>query len=333
MSFYHTWFLLFVPIVFLLGYFIKNRKRDYGFRFSSANIFPKAGKSARIALSSNLIYIRCISLALLFLALARPQTPVADSLRRGDAVDIILTIDVSESMLAEDFMESGRRKSRIGVVKDVIPDFIVSRKNDRLGTVVFATRAFVASPLTFNHDWLLERVRDIEIGIVDGRRTAIGSGIATSLNRLRNSQAKSKVIILLTDGRNNAGEIAPETASAIAKTLGIKIYTIGVGTYGAAPFPIRDKAGNATGYSSIKADIDEALLKNISSETGARYFRASDTASLKKVYKDIDDMEKAHIEEKAYDEYNELFSGFLIAGLLILLFEIVLSNTLCRRIP
>jgi Ca-activated chloride channel homolog len=333
MSFYHPLFLLFIPVVFLSGYFIKNRKRNYGFRFSSVVLFPKTGKSARIALSSNLIYIRCMSLALLILALARPQTPVEDSLRRGDAVDIILTIDVSESMLAEDFMEGGRRKSRIEVVKDVIPDFIVSRKNDRLGIVVFATRAFVASPLTFNHDWLLERVRNLEIGIVDGRRTAIGSGIAASLNRLRNSQARSKVIVLLTDGRNNAGEITPETVSAIAKTLDIKIYTIGVGTYGSVPFPIRDNAGNTIGYDSIKTDIDEALLGKISYETGARYFRASDTASLKKVYREIDNMEKARIEEKAYDEYNELFSGFLIAGLLMLLFEIVLSNTLWRRIP
>jgi Ca-activated chloride channel homolog len=333
MSFYHPWFLSFIPVIFLLGYFIKNRKKDSGFRFSSANLFSGTGKSIRTALSSNLVYIRCIALSLLFLALARPQTPVEDSLRRGDAIDIILTIDLSDSMLAEDFMEGGRRKSRIDVVKSVIPDFILSRKNDRLGMVVFATRAFVASPLTFNHDWLLERVQNIEIGIIDGRRTAIGSGIAVSLNRLKNSQAKSRVIVLLTDGRNNAGEITPETASDIARALGIKVYTVGVGTYGHVPFPIRDKAGNVVGYDSIKTDIDEALLGKIAYETGARYFRVSDTASLKKVYREIDNMEKALIEEKAYDEYNELFSGFLIAGLLMLLFEIILSNTLWRRIP
>lgn len=333
MSFYSPWFLAFIPLVFVLGYIVKNKKRAFGFCFSSLNLFSNKTKTLKVVLSSNLIYLRCTALALLFLALARPQSPVQDSIRRGDAIDIILTVDVSESMLAEDFGINEKRKSRIDAVKEVLPGFISSRKNDRLGMVVFASRAFIASPLTFNHEWLLERVDNLRIGIVDGRRTAIGSGIAASLNRLKGSRAKSKVIILLTDGRNNAGEITPETAAAIAAALDVKIYTIGVGTYGAVPFPIRDKSGNVIGYESIKTDIDEVLLGKIASETGARYFRVPDPASLKKVYKEIDRMERVYIEEKAYDEYNELFSCFLIAGLLILLLETGLSNTILRRIP
>jgi len=332
MSFYHPWFLLFIPVVFLLGYFIKNKKRNIGFRFSSATLFPDTGKSLRIALSSNLIYIRCVALSLLVIALARPQTPVQDSLRRGDAIDIILTVDVSASMLAEDFSFGKTRQNRIDALKSILPDFIVSRKNDRLGMVIFATRAFIAAPLTFNHSWILTRAEKLQAGVL-GNRTAIGSAIATSLNRLKKSKAKSKVIILLTDGRNNAGEITPETASAIARALDIKIYTIGVGTYGSVPFPIHDSSGSLIGYDSIKTDIDEPLLRKIAYDTGARYFRVFDTASLKKVYKEIDRMERINIEEKAYDEYNELFGRFLIAGLLMLLLEICLSNTLLRKIP
>ncbi|TRZ52187.1 MAG: VWA domain-containing protein [Dehalococcoidia bacterium] len=332
MSFYNPWFLLFIPVVFLLGYFIKNKKRNPGFRFSSTGIIRHSGKSLRMLLFSNLIYIRCAALSLMLIALARPQTPVQDSLRRSDAVDIILTVDVSASMLAEDFNAKGKRQNRIDAVKSILPDFISSRKNDRVGMVIFATRAFIAAPLTFNHEWVLTRAQDLQAGVL-GNRTAIGSAIATSLNRLKRSKAKSKVIILLTDGRNNAGEITPETASAIAKALGVKLYTIGVGTYGLALFPIRDNSGSVMGYNSIKTDIDEPLLRNIARETGGRYFRVSDIDSLKKVYKEIDHMEKLYMEERAYDEYNELFGRFLIAGLFVLLLEIGLSNTILRKIP
>jgi Ca-activated chloride channel homolog len=333
MDFYHPWFLVFIPFVFLIGYFIKNRKKVNGFRFSSLKLLSAKRNSVKIILSSNLVYLRCTALTFLILALARPQSPVEESLRRGDAVDIILAVDVSESMLAEDFGSGGKRKSRLDAVKEVLPGFITARKNDNLGMVIFASRAFIAAPLTFNHEWLLGRVDNLRVGIIDGRRTAIGSGIATSLNRLKDSKARSKVIILLTDGRNNAGDMTPETASAIAKALDVKVYTIGVGTYGSVPFPIQDNSGHVIGYDSIKTDIDEALLGKIAHETGARYFRVYDSAALKKVYKEIDSMEKMYIEEKAYDEYNELFSIFLIAGLLMLLLEVGLFNTILRKIP
>jgi Ca-activated chloride channel homolog len=333
MSFYHPWLFLLVPVIFLLGYIVKHKRGYFGFRFSSINLFAGIDKSFRTVLGSNLVYLRCIAMVFIIIALARPQAPVEDSIRRGDAVDIMLVVDLSESMLAEDFGTDNNRYNRIEAVKDVLPDFISSRRNDRIGIVIFATRAFIASPLTFNHKWLSSRIEGMHVGIIDGKRTAIGSGIATSLNRLKHSKAKSKVIILLTDGRNNAGEITPETAASIAKALDIKIYTIGVGTFGSAPFPIRDISGNIVGYDSIKADIDEPLLRKIAQDTGGKYFRVTDMSSLRKVYREIDSMEKMHIEEDAYDEYNELFGNFLLAGIFLLLLEIILSAVFLRRIP
>jgi Ca-activated chloride channel homolog len=322
-----------MPIIFLLGYIVKYKKRYFGLRFSSINLFYGIKKSFRVTLKDNLIYLRCVALVFIVIAFARPQAPVEDSIRRGDAVDIILTVDMSESMLAEDFGTLNSRQSRIEAVKSVIPGFINSRKNDRIGIVIFGTKAFIASPLTFNHDWLLSRIEGFAIGIICGRQTAIGSGIALSLNRLKDSKAKSKVIILLTDGRNNAGEMAPETAASIARALDIKIYTIGIGTFGSAPFPIRDISGNTIGYDSIKADIDEPLLRRIAHDTNGKYFRVTDTSSLREVYKAIDAMEKMYMEENAYDEYNELFGNFLLAGILILLLEIILYGIFLRKIP
>jgi Ca-activated chloride channel homolog len=333
MNFRHPWFFVLIPIVFLLSYLFQHRKRYFGLRFSSIGLFSGTRESMRTVFERNLVYLRAIALIFIVLALARPQSPVEDSIRRGDAVDIILTIDVSESMLAEDFGTDDIKKNRIDAVKDVIPDFIDSRKNDRIGIIIFATRPFIAAPLTFNHSWLLDRVEDIGIGIIDGRRTAIGSAIATSLNRLRDSEAKSKVMVLLTDGRNNAGDITPEAAARIARALDIKVYTIGIGRSGSSPFPILDKAGDIIGYDSIKMDLDEDLLRKIALDTGGRYFRVTDIASLGKVYRDIDNMEKILLEEDAYDEYNELFGRFLLAGILILLFEIILSGLFLRRIP
>jgi Ca-activated chloride channel homolog len=332
MSFYYPWFLPCIPFIFLIGYVIKNKRRYYGFRFSSINPCPKSS-SLRVRAASNLVYLRCAVLSLLILAAARPQTPIDESLKRSNAVDIILAVDVSESMRAEDMGAGDKRKNRIDAVKEALSGFIFSRKNDRIAMVIFATKAFIASPPTFNHAWLLKRVKALEIGIIEGRQTAIGSGLAVSLNRLKNSNAKSKIIILLTDGRNNAGDVSPETAAGMANALDVKVYTIGVGSFGSALLPVFDKSGKIAGYDSVKVDIDEPLLRRIAEDTHARYFRVTDMASLKGVYKEIDRMERSHIEEKAYDDYNELFGWFLIAGLLLLLFEMVLANTFLRRIP
>jgi len=331
-SFYNPWFLFLIPGIFIAGFFIKNIKRLAGLRFSSISLFSERGFSFRSHARLNLVYLRCIALSLLVIALARPQSPIEDTIKRSEGIDIILAIDVSTSMLAEDFTIGKNKRNRLYAVKEVIPDFIRKRKDDRIAMIVFATRPFIASPLTLNHDWLLKRFEKLEAGTL-GNRTAIGSAIASSLNRLKKSKAKSKIIILLTDGRNNAGEITPETAADIAEALNVKIYTIGAGTFGSAPYPVLDESGNLIGYDSVKIDIDEPLLRKIAQKTKGRYFRVTDTASLKKVYKEIDSMERFSMQDSAYDEYNELFAGFLLAGLIFLLLEILLSNTILRRIP
>jgi len=258
---------------------------------------------------------------------------VLDSKKRTEGIDIVLALDVSTSMLAEDFYVGKKGYSRLYAVKKIVPEFIKKRENDRLAVVVFGVRPYTLCPLTLNHSWILSSLKRIHAGMLEDR-TAIGLAIVSSLKRLENSKAKSKIIILLTDGRNNAGKITPIAAAEIARALNIKIYTIGTGSFGSVPYPIMDREGRITGYRSRKIDIDEDLLRDIASKrTNGKYFRATDMASLKKIYNDIDRMEKSPIKEKRYDEYNELFSRFLILGLLILLAEVILSNTLLRRIP
>jgi Ca-activated chloride channel family protein len=305
--------------------------RQPGLKFSSGDLLGKPKASLKLRLSRNLVYLRPAAAVLLVLALARPQTPVADSKVQSEGIDIVLAIDCSTSMLAEDFRLGGERQNRLEVVKSVVKDFIMGRKNDRIGIVVFASRAYTVCPLTLDYGWLLDNLERVKTGLVEDG-TAIGSGIATSLNRLRDSKAKSKVIILLTDGRNNTGDISPLTAAEAAKALKIKIYTIGAGSKGPVPYPVKDFFGN-TVYQPVQIDIDEDTLIKIADMTGGRYFRATDTESLRKIYKEIDGLEKTAIEEKGYLEYNELFGMFAVAALLLLLAEIILSNTLLRKIP
>jgi len=313
-------------------FFAYRRREDAFFRFSYVGKFLESAKSTKTFFATKLIYIRSISLLLMVIALARPQTPVEEALRKTKGIDIILTIDASTSMLAEDFSDKEQRYNRLEAVKKVLPDFVDQRVNDRLGSVVFASNAYTLSPLTLNHSWFLKNLKRLKAGML-GNRTAIGSAIALSLNRLRQSDAKSKVIILLTDGRSNAGDISPTTAMEIARTLDVKIYTIGAGSLGSVPYPVRDANGDIVGYKNVTIDMDEDLLRKIASETGGRYFRVTDTETLKKVYKEIDKLEKVHMQEKAYDEYNEVFGYFLIPALILLLLEIILANTILRRVP
>lgn len=268
---------------------------------------------------------------LIIIALARPQFPIADSKVRSEGIDIVLAIDCSTSMLAEDFKAGDKRINRLDVVKEVVKDFINGRKDDRIGVVAFSARPYTISPLTLDYGWLIQNLDRIKAGMIEDG-TAIGSGIATSLNRLKDTKAKSKIVILLTDGRNNTGKIPPLAAAQAAKALKIKVYTIGAGAKGLAPYPAYDLFGNKV-YQMISVDIDEDTLKEIASMTNAKYYRATDTESLKKIYSEIDKLEKSPIEEKGYSQYNELFIYFLMPALIILLLEIILSNTLLRKIP
>lgn len=332
MSFHEPWILFFIPVVFILAHLIKRRQNNPAFRFSSIKLLSGLGGSLKAALGSNIIYLRCAALGLMVFALARPQSPIKESIKRTEGIDIVLAIDVSTSMLAEDFTIGNKRYNRLDVVKQVVPEFVSARKNDRLAAVVFGARAYTICPLTLNHSWLLRGLSRVYPGMLEDR-TAIGSALASSLNRLKKSKAKGKVIILLTDGRNNAGKITPMTAAEIARALNVKIYTIGAGTYGLVPYPIKNTIGEIVGYKTMRMDIDEDILRQIAHQTGAKFYRATDTKSLKKIYEEIDRLEKTPIEEKGYEEYNELFAKFLMSGLFILLLEVFLSNTLLRRIP
>ena len=309
------------------------RRRVTGaIRFSSlASVKFIKGGSGGLLGRRTLPVLRGLAFGLLVVGLARPQQGLEESEVTTEGVDIILTIDVSGSMKAMDFTLSGERRSRLDAVKEVVKDFIKGRESDRIGMVVFATYAYIQCPLTLDYGVLLELLNNVRLGMVDANSTAIGSAIAASVNRLRTSTAKSKIVILLTDGRNNTGRIDPITAAKAAVPFGIKIYTIGAGSDRPAPMPVDTPFG--VQYVPQPVEIDEATLKKIADITGGKYFRATDTDALQKIYKEIDALEKSEAKVKHYTDYRELFPWFVFPGLGLLLTEIVLANTLLRRIP
>ncbi|MCM8776254.1 MAG: VWA domain-containing protein, partial [Candidatus Omnitrophica bacterium] len=246
-------------------------------------------------------------------------------------IDIVLAIDVSGSMMAEDFVLNGERKNRLAVVKDVVRDFIKKRTNDRIGLVLFAGRAYMQCPLTLDYGVLLQFLDRAEIGMIEDG-TAVGDGIAMALARLRRIESKSKVIILLTDGVNNAGDMDPKNAAELARALKVRIYTVGAGSKGKVPFPAEDFFGNKV-YQWAEIDLDESSLRNIAQVTGGQYFRATDTEELRKIYDEIDQLEKTKVEMESYAEYRELFPPFVLTALFLILVEVVLRQTRFRTLP
>lgn len=331
MTFRDPWVLISLPVIAAFIFYIRRKERKAGLRFSSTELLNGLKVSLRSRMSRNLIFIRMASLVLIIFALARPQLALQESKIQTEGIDITMAIDCSTSMLAEDFQLNGKRENRLTVVKEVVKDFIEGRPNDRIAIVAFSARAYTVCPLTLDHGWLLENLGRIYAGMIEDG-TAIGYGIASALNRLKDTKAKDKVVVLLTDGRNNTGKISPISAAEAAKTLKIKVYTIGAGTKGLAPYPVKDLFGN-TVYQPIRIDIDEDALIKIANITNAKYFRATDTQSLKEIYKEIDRLEKTPMEEKGYLEYKELFPDFLISGMILLVLEIILGNTIFRKIP
>lgn len=326
-DFYFISILLVIPILF---YFYKNQRRP-ALRFSSGVFFENLNASFKIYAVKNLFLLKLLALVLLILALARPQSPLEGADVTTEGIDIVLAIDCSTSMLAQDFTLGGKRRNRLEVVKDVVEDFISKRRDDRIGIVAFAARPYTVSPLTLDYNWLTKNLERVEIGIIEDG-TAVGSGLAASLHRLEKSTAKSKVVILLTDGRNNAGSISPNSASELARALGIKVYTIGAGSKGLVPYPVKDLFGRDV-YRNIEIDLDEETLRDIARVSGGQYFNAQDTDSLRKVYKEIDKLEKTSIEDKGYLEYKELFYLFVILALFLLIIEEILATTVLMRIP
>lgn len=322
---YYLWLLtLLVPMI---GYYVwRTLQGGASIQISSVAGVVRAPRTVRYYLRHLPFALRAAAFALLVVALARPQDVEQNVRTNTEGIDIMLAIDVSGSMLARDF-----KPDRITAAKEVAGSFIADRYGDRIGLVVFAGEAFTQSPLTADQSTLLTLLGRVRSGLIEDG-TAIGNGLATAINRLRESDAKSKVIILLTDGVNNQGQIAPMTAAEIAKAQGIRVYTIGVGTEGMAPYPAIDMFGNLT-FVNQKVEIDEKVLKAISDMTGGRYFRATDKEKLKAVYDEINQLEKSKIEVMEHISYHELFLTWALAALGLLFTEFLLSNLVLKRIP
>ncbi len=271
-------------------------------------------------------FLRVLSVVMLSLALARPQSGRSQSKRRTEGVDIMLVADTSGSMNALDFVIEGKRTNRLSVVEKAMEDFVQARTDDRIGLVVFGTYAYALSPLTLDHDVILELIDNMKVGMA-GEETAIGDAIGVATNRLKDITSKSKIIILLTDGENDAGKLDPREAAEAAKAMGIKIYTVGVGSEGDVPIQ------TPYGYQRVRLPIDEKLLKEIADMTGARYFRATDTDALFDIYHTIDSLEKTSTEVEVFYNYDEHFMYLVWPVLMLLFMEILLRTTRLRRLP
>ena len=324
------WLLLTAILLVPVFYAYRQGRGSGKIRFSSLAPFGRIAPSLAVQLRPSLIVLRCMGIGLCVIALARPQAGQKETEVLTEGIDIMLCLDTSGSMRALDFEREGRRTDRLEVVREVVKAFIQKRQNDRIGMVVFGDQAFTQCPLTMDYGILLSFLDRIEIGMA-GDSTAVGSALATGVKRLKDVPGKSKVIILLTDGRNNAGRITPETAAEIAASLKIKVYTIGVGVEGESPFEMETLFGRRYVYQ--KVDLDEETLKNIANITDGYYFRAKDTSGLERIYDQINKLEKTEVKVKEYMEYKELFWWFLIAALVLLLIEVVLSQTRFRKIP
>jgi Ca-activated chloride channel family protein len=300
-------------------------------RYSSVALALPLGSATRHRSGRFLTTLRFLTAGLLIVALARPQFGRSSTEVKASGVDLVLALDVSGSMESLDFQLDNEPASRLQVVKSVVAPFIKDRPSDRIALVAFAGRPYLISPLTLDHDFLLQNLDRLKIGLVEDG-TAIGSAIASSVNRLRRKPSRSQVIILLTDGMNNVGKVQPKMAAEAAAALGIKIYTIAVGSTGQAPLPVRDRLGN-THLVMTQVDVDEATLKDIAETTGGRFFRATDTDSLKKIYAEIDAMEKTTHTIKRYEHFQECFAALALAALLLLGLELTLRFTRFRRIP
>lgn len=342
MIFSDSWLLWFLVPIFvvwaaachLLPLWLRRQGRAVGLRFSSLGLLRGLRPSSSIVLRRVVQSLRLLCVALLLAAMARPQTGRVLTEVQTEGVDIILVLDTSGSMKALD-LDTQRalrqRRDRLEVAKAVVENFVGKRPNDQVGLVVFGEEAFTQCPLTLDHNVLLTLVDRVEIGMAGADRTAIGSAIGIAVKRLRQSQAESKVIVLLTDGRSNAGTVSPQKAAEIAATFDIKIYTVGAATRGKAPFLVDSVFGQRVLHQD--AEIDEETLKAIAEQTGGTYFRAEDGAALLAVYDEIDQLEKTEITTSSFVEYEERFVAFVAPAMLLLLLEVILLGTRFRKLP
>lgn len=308
-----------------MWYILKQRKNEASLQVSDTRVYAHAPKSYKIYLLHAPFILRVIAFVMLVLILARPQTTNNWKNTETEGIDIMIALDISSTMLAEDL-----KPNRLEAAKDVATEFISGRPNDNIGITLFAAESFTQCPLTVDHAVLLNLFQNIKCGIIEDG-TAIGMGIANSVTRLKDSKAKSKVVILLSDGSNNKGDISPLTAAEIAKSFGIRVYTIGVGTNGLAPYPYPTAAGAQ--YINIPVEIDEQTMNQIAETTDGKYFRATSNSKLKEVYQEIDKLEKTKLNVKAYSKRQENYQPFALILFLCILGEILLRNSILKKIP
>lgn len=318
-------FVLFAGVPLLIYFYLRPPVRLQGTLLVSGVKAFGRGRSWKTMLRHLLFIFRMLSISCIIIALARPQTGSEQQLTSGEGIDIVFCLDISGSMLAQDFTPS-----RMEAAKQVASEFIDGRPTDRMGLVIFAGESFTMCPLTTDHAMLKSQLFNVQSGLLEDG-TAIGSGLATGVERLRSSVSKSKVIILLTDGENNGGLVDPNTAKEIAKSYGIRVYTVGVGTEGFAPVPVQTSSGVI--MQREKVSIDEKLLTQIANETGGKYFRATDNESLESIYKEIDKLEKSKYQVTTFTHYTEKFFPFVLAAVIFLVLEWILRFTLFRKFP
>lgn len=320
----YLWFLLLLPLM-ILFYFLRRNKVNANLQVSTLSGILAGPKSWKTYLRHLLLVLRILAIGMLILVLARPQSTSSWENVSTEGIDIVLALDISSSMLAEDF-----KPNRLEASKDVAMEFIAGRPDDRMGLIVFSGESFTQCPLTTDHAVVMNLFQDIQSGMIDDG-TAIGLGLANSISRLKESTAKSKVIILLTDGVNNQGEIAPLTAAEIAKTYGIRVYTVGVGSIGNAPYPFKTAFG--VQYQNVPVKIDEEVLREIANMTDGKYFRATNNEKLREIYKEIDALEKSKIEVREVSRKTEEYSLWALLALIFIGLEILLGLTILRTNP
>ena len=317
--------LLLFLIPYVIWYVMRYKKNDASLQMSDTSVYADTPKTYKNYLLHAPFVLRVIFFILMIFVLARPQSTNSWQHSEVEGIDIMMAIDISTSMLAEDL-----KPNRLEAAKQVASEFINGRPNDNIGITLFAGESFTQCPLTVDHAVLLNLIKDAKCGIIEDG-TAVGMGIANAVTRLKDSKAKSKVIILLTDGTNNRGDISPLTAAEIAKSFGIRVYTIGVGTNGTAPYPY--PVGGTVQYGNLPVEIDEQTLTQIAGTTEANYFRATSNSKLKEVYEEIDKLEKTKLHVKEFSKKQEEYLPFALAAFLVLLLEIILRNVVLRRLP
>jgi Ca-activated chloride channel family protein len=333
MTFAHPYLLLLLLLLPLAAWLKGRRGQPPAFVYSSTQLLRGVQEITKSSAGGFLAALRWLALAILIIALAQPRFTKFDATKAtASGVDIVVAFDLSGSMAAEDFEIKGQRVNRVVMAKEVLQQFIAKRPSDRIGLVAFGTQAYIASPITLDHDFLLKNLERMDLNTINGNQTAIGSALSTAVNRLRELKSKTKIVILMTDGQNNAGKVAPLTAAEAAHALGVKVYTIGVGTQGQAPMPATDMFGRRV-YQMVPVDIDEETLTRISDMTGGKYYRADNAEKFEAIYSEIDKLEKTEADVKKFAQHTELFTWLITIGVVLLTAEVALGQTILRRLP